>query len=126
MAGTRFVALFAMLALALPLRAQDTKEKLDPAVEEARSHAAKAKTHYQLGEFEQAANEYILAYRVLPRSALLYNVAQAYRAAGQYEKAKQFYKSYLREEPDKKAALEKTLKEIDELLAKEKKTRDAN
>ena len=121
MARTRFIALFALLALALPLRAQESK---DPALEEARQHAAKAKTHYQLGEFEAAANEYILVYRLRPIPILLYNIAQAYRQAGQYEKAKQFYKSYLRESPDQKVAIEKTLTEIDELLAKEKKTRD--
>jgi tetratricopeptide (TPR) repeat protein len=121
-----FLALaMAMLALVAPVRAQDVKK--DPALEELRQHNAKAKVHYDLGEFEQAANEYILMYRIKAIPAILYNIAQAYRQAGQYEKARQFYKSYLRENPEPKvrAAIEKALKEIDELLAKEKKTREA-
>jgi tetratricopeptide (TPR) repeat protein len=124
MARTRFAALIAMLALALPLRAQESK---DAALDEARKHNAKAKMHYDLGEYEQAANEYIIVYRLRPIPAVLYNVAQAYRQAGMYEKARQFYKSYLRENPEPKvrAAIEKALKEIDELLAKDKKTRES-
>src|SRR2546427_9276987 len=96
-------------------------------LEEARQHAAKAKVHYDLGEFDKAAEEYILVYRLRPLPALLFNIAQSYRQAGQYEKAKQFYKAYLRENPDSQttAAVKKALKEIDELLAKEKKTRES-
>jgi len=96
-------------------------------LEEARQHAAKAKVHYDLGEFEKAAEEYILVYRLRPLPALLFNIAQSYRQAGQYEKAKQFYRAYLRENPDPQsgAAVKKALKEIDELLAKEKKTKES-
>ena len=96
-------------------------------LEEARQHAAKAKVHYDLGEFEKAAEEYILVYRLRPLPALLFNIAQSYRQAGQYEKAKQFYKAYLRENPDpqSKTAVKKALKEIDELLAKERKTKES-
>ena len=96
-------------------------------LEEARQHAAKAKVHYDLGEFDKAAEEYILVYRLRPLPALLFNIAQSYRQAGQYEKAKQFYKAYLRENPDSQssAAVKKALKEIDELLAKERKTKES-
>ena len=96
-------------------------------LEEARQHAAKAKVHYDLGEFDKAAEEYILVYRLRPLPALLFNIAQSYRQAGQYEKAKQFYKAYLRENPDPQssAAVKKALKEIDELLAKERKTKES-
>src|SRR2546427_78117 len=95
-------------------------------LEEARQHAAKAKVHYDLGEFDKAAEEYILVYRLRPLPALLFNIAQSYRQAGQYEKAKQFYKAYLRESPDAKnsAQVKKALKEIEELQAKEKLTKD--
>ncbi len=120
---SRFAALLCAVALALPLRAEEGGKD---ALEEARQHAAKAKVHYDLGEFEQAANEYIIVYRLRPIPALLYNVAQAYRQAGQYEKAKKFYKSFLREKPDPKMklAVQKALKEIDQLLAAEKKTKE--
>jgi len=106
--------------------AEDSAGK-DKSLEEARQHAAKAKVHYDLGEFEKAAEEYTQVYRLRPLPALLFNIAQSYRQAGQYEKAKQFYKAYLRESPDAKNApqVKSALKEIDELLAKEKRTRDA-
>ena len=115
---TWMAAAFALAAG--PLRAQDSS------LEEAKAHAAKAKVHYDLGEYEKAAEEYILVYRIRPLAPLLYNIAQSYRQAGQYEKAKQFYKSYLREtnDPTNRAAIEKAIREIDELLAKEKRARD--
>jgi tetratricopeptide (TPR) repeat protein len=94
----------------------------DSDLEQARQHAAKAKVHYDLGEYEKAAEEYIIVYRLRPLPALLFNIAQSYRQAGQYDKAKQFYQSYLRENPDPEttAQVKKALKEIDELQAKEK------
>ena len=106
--------------------AEDTSAKASANLEEARQHAAQAKVHYDLGEFEKAAEEYTQVYRLRPLPALLFNIAQSYRQAGQYEKAKQFYKAYLRENADAKtsAAVKKALKEIDELLAKERKTRE--
>src|SRR5689334_17285846 len=110
----RLISLAAVLALAAgPLRAQDAS------LEEAKAHAANAKVHYDLGEFEKAAEEYIQVYRIRPLPALLYNIAQSYRQAGQYEKAKQFYRSYLRESKDisagNRSAIEKAIREIEEL-----------
>ena len=106
----------AALMLAGPARAADSD------LEQARQHAAKAKVHYDLGEYEKAADEYIIVYRIRPLPALLFNIGQAYRQAGQYDKSKQFYQAYLRESPDAEnsAAVKKALKEIDELQAKEK------
>src|SRR5437016_13980046 len=117
----------AAMFLAGSAGAAEDSAKPNASLEEARQHAAKAKVHYDLGEFEKAAEEYTLVYRIRPLPALLFNIAQSYRQAGQYEKAKQFYKAYLRESPDAKnsAAVKKALKEIDELLAKEKKTRES-
>ena len=116
--------LAAVLALALPLHAQDGAEEAK--LEQARQHVAKAKVHYGLGEYEQAAEEYIIVYRIKPVPAILYNVAQAYRQASKYDKARQFYKSYLRESPNAKnrAEVENQIKELDELLAKEKRARE--
>jgi hypothetical protein len=109
-------------AFALAVHAQDSS------LEEAKAHAAKAKVHYDLGEYEKAAEEYIQVYRIKPLPALLYNIAQSYRQAGLYEKAKQFYKSYLREAKDatasNRSAVEKAIREIDELKAKEKRAKD--
>jgi tetratricopeptide (TPR) repeat protein len=117
----------AMVLAGAARAAEDSAGRKDPTLEEARQHAARAKVHYDLGEFEKAAEEYIIVYRLRPLPALLFNIAQSYRGAGLYEKAKQFYRAYLRENPDAqtKTAVKKALKEIDELLAKERKTREA-
>jgi len=116
----------AAMFLAGSAGAAEDSAKPNASLEEARQHAAKAKVHYDLGEFEKAAEEYTLVYRIRPLPALLFNIAQSYRQAGQYEKAKQFYKAYLRESPDAKnsAQVKKALKEIEELQAKEKLTKD--
>src|SRR5207253_10403699 len=81
---------------------------------------------YDLGEFKEAADEYIIVYRLRPIPALLFNIAQAYRQGGLYDKARQFYRSYLRESPEAKnrATIEQSIREMDELLAREKKTRE--
>src|SRR5579859_2734578 len=118
------------LTLAGQVRAQDTADdakKAAAALEEARQHVAKAKVHYDLGEFKEAADEYIIVYRLRPIPAILFNVAQAYRQAGMYEKARQFYKSYLRESPDAKnrAMIEQSIKEMNDLLAKDKRTKES-
>ena len=119
------VTAFALVLAGGASRADEGASK-DPALEEARTHVQKAKVHYDLGEYQQAAEEYILVYRIRPLPALLFNIGQAYRQAGLYEKARQFYKSYLRESPDQKSkpVIEKAIKEIDELLAKEKRARE--
>ncbi len=117
----------AAAVLAGPARAaDDSSARSNATLEEARQHAAKAKVHYDLGEFEKAAEEYILVYRLRPLPALLFNIAQSYRQGGQYEKARQFYKAYLREANDtkNKSAIEKAIREIEELLAKEKRARE--
>lgn len=69
----------------------------DPAVkEQARALNDRGTAEYRLGYYDKAANLYEEAYRLLPDPALLYNVGQAYRMAGQRDKALNAYKSYLR------------------------------
>jgi len=123
------VALAFGVALSTAAPAQESaKDRKEAAVlEEARQHVAKAKVHYDLGEFQQAAEEYIIVYRLRAIPALLFNIAQAYRQGGDYEKAKQFYKAYLRESPNlkNKSTIEQAIREIDQLLAKTKKAKDS-
>jgi tetratricopeptide (TPR) repeat protein len=98
-------------------------------LEDAKRYAAEAKVHYDLGEYDAAADAYQKVYRIKPLPALLYNIAQSYRQAAQYEKAKRFYTTYLREAKASSAPLvadaRRALRDVDELLAKEKKTREA-
>lgn len=85
-------------------------------LEEARRHLGQAQLHYRLGEFNEAADEFIVVYRLRPIPALLFNIAQAYRYAGMYDRARAFYKAYLRESSDldSKARVEQALREMDE------------
>src|SRR5438132_11410397 len=112
-----WLALFLSLTLPGVARAQEDDAKKSAVLEEARQHVAKAKVHYDLGEFKEAADEYIIVYRLRPIPAILYNIAQAYRQGGLYEKARQFYKSYLRESPDAKnrVTIEQSIREMDDL-----------
>jgi tetratricopeptide (TPR) repeat protein len=121
------LALGVALSTAAPAQ-ESAKDSKDAAVlEEARQHVARAKVHYDLGEYQQAAEEYIIVYRLRAIPALLFNIAQAYRQGGNYDKAKQFYKAYLRESPNlkNKKMIEQAIREMDELLAKEKKTKES-
>jgi tetratricopeptide (TPR) repeat protein len=116
-----FAVALAIAAVSAPARAQS-----DASIEEAKKYAAQAKVHYDLGEYDAAAEAYIKVYRIKPLPALLYNIAQSYRQAGQYEKAKQFYEAYLREDPEPatKKVVQRAIKEIEQLLAKQKRARE--
>ena len=83
----------------------------------AREHAQKGNAFMDLGKYPEAAAEYEAAYADKPDPALLLNLAQAYRLAGNGEKAVFFYRKYLQHVPkspyradieEKIAALEKT------------------
>ena len=100
--------LLGSLALVRPVAAAD-----DTAV--AREHAQKGKAFMDLGKYPEAASEYEVAYAARPDPALLLNLAQAYRLAGNTSKALFFYRKYLQHVPttpyradieDKIAALE--------------------
>src|SRR4051812_6997634 len=62
---------------------------------DARTHFQRATTHFAVGEFAQAADEYEAAFKSHPDPALLYNAAQAHRLAGNMPKALILYKNYL-------------------------------
>ena len=113
--------LAALLVVARPARADETSDEF-------KAHVQRAKVHYDLGEFEDAAEEYTQAYRIKAVPGALFNIAQAYRQASKYDKARQFYRAYLREanpEPKQRAVVERAIKELDELIAKEEKTKNS-
>lgn len=66
----------------------------------ARVHYQQGTTYYDLGQFLDAAKEYEAAYRLRSDPVLLFNIGQAYRLAGENEKALHAYRSYLRRVPD--------------------------
>jgi tetratricopeptide (TPR) repeat protein len=86
---------------------------------QAREHFEKGKAYMDLGKYGEAAAEYEAAYAAKPDPALLLNLAQAYRQAGNADKALRFYRKYLEKVPktpyrddieEKIAALEKQAK----------------
>jgi tetratricopeptide (TPR) repeat protein len=89
------------LALAVGLGVAPTAARADDAaVRSAIEHFKRGKRAYDLGHFLDAAAEYEKAYEAKESTALLYNLGQAYRGAGEHVKALNAYKAYLRNEPD--------------------------
>jgi tetratricopeptide (TPR) repeat protein len=83
----------------------------------ARLHFDRATTHFAVGEFEQAGEEYQLAYKARPDPALLYNAAQAFRLANKPEKALILYKNYVQLYPRER--------NVDEVRGQIQKLKDA-
>lgn len=109
------LALCALASLATPRRAFAAD---DTTV--AREHFEKGKAFMDLAKYNEAAAEYEAAYAAKPDPTLLLNLAQAYRQAGNAEKALRFYRKYLQYVPkspyradieEKIEALEKQVKE---------------
>lgn len=69
-------------------------------LETARNHLKRAKTNFALGEYAKAAKYWTYAYKIRPEPELLFNIAQAHRLAGERDKARMLYESYLREVPN--------------------------
>jgi tetratricopeptide (TPR) repeat protein len=55
---------------------------------------------FGLGRYAEAAEKYEAAFGVRPDPALLYNAAQAYRLAGNRQRALELYRNYVRLYPD--------------------------
>jgi tetratricopeptide (TPR) repeat protein len=66
----------------------------------ARAKADSAKAAFDRGEYKIAVENYREAYRLMPRSGLLYNLGQAYRLSGMCAEAADAYREYLRLEPE--------------------------
>jgi tetratricopeptide (TPR) repeat protein len=67
----------------------------DRNAEEARQLFQQANAHFAVGEFSQAAEKFMGAYKLKQDPALLFNAAQAARLAGDNERALVLYKNYL-------------------------------
>lgn len=87
--------------------------------EEAKARVRKATGEYNLGQYIEAARDYEAAYLATLDANLLFNVGQAYRLAGETDKAITAYRSYLRSDPpsDRRALVESKLRELEERRA---------
>jgi tetratricopeptide (TPR) repeat protein len=91
----------------------------EPPGDEAKARVRKATGEYNLGQYLQAARDYEAAYLETLDANLLFNVGQAYRLAGETDKAITAYRSYLRSNPpsDRRVLAESKLRELEEKRA---------
>lgn len=84
-------ALAPQVALAAPTEAQKKA---------AREHFQKGTTHYNLGRFDEAIQEFEKGYEQVPDPVFIFNIAQSHRLKGDAARALFFYKRYLALSPD--------------------------
>jgi tetratricopeptide (TPR) repeat protein len=92
---------------------------------QARGHFVRGKTLYDVGRFAEAAKEFEAAYEAKNDPAILFNLAQSYRFAHDYEKAIVTYRAFLRNAPDdhNRAQVEKSIADLQERLNREQPAR---
>ena len=88
----------------------------DQEKEAAKAHVRKATAAYNLGKYAEAIKEYEAAYEQTLDPNLLFNVGQAYRLAGDHEKAIMAYRSFIRSTPDseRRRLAESKIREIEQ------------
>ena len=124
------VVLISILAISHVAWAQK-HHKADPEQEkreaEARDHYEKGLTHYNLGEFDPAVEEFKKAYELSNAPGLLFNIAQVYRAKEDYKQALYFYRTYLRLQPDapNRADVEARVADLERMVAEKQKLSEA-
>jgi hypothetical protein len=81
----------------------------------ATAHVRKATAAYNLGKYPEAAKEYEAAYEQTLDANLLFNIGQAYRLAGERDKAVTAYRSFIRSAPEseQRQLAESKIREID-------------
>jgi tetratricopeptide (TPR) repeat protein len=84
--------LIAAVVLALARSAGAAEEKTS----EARRLYSEATAAFGVGNYAEAADKYEASFKLHPDAALLYNAAQAYRMAGNRERALQLYRNFVR------------------------------
>jgi hypothetical protein len=90
-----------------------------PPSDEVKAQVRKATGEYNLGQYLEAAKDYEAAYLQTLDPNLLFNVAQAYRLAGEADKAITAYRSFLRSNPrgEQRGVAEAKLRELEEKRA---------
>jgi tetratricopeptide (TPR) repeat protein len=92
-------------------------------VESARNHFKRASRLFDLQRYDEAAREYEAAYERKDDPALLFNIGQAYRLAGDNVKAIGAYKSYLRRSsnPRNAAQIEQRIADLQKLVDEQRR-----
>jgi len=113
-----------VLAFVLAFAAVTPARADDAAAASAREHYQKGTSYYDLGRYNDAIKEFEAAYELKNDPALLYNLAQSNRLAGNSEQALHFYRTYLRYVPkaSNRAEIEERIKQLDQLVAQKTST----
>jgi tetratricopeptide (TPR) repeat protein len=82
---------------------------------------------FDLGKYDEAAEDFEAAYQIVGDPVILFNIAQSMRLAQKYEKALLFYRSYLRKaaNPKNRGEVEKRIAEMSEAVERQKKISEA-
>jgi tetratricopeptide (TPR) repeat protein len=96
-------------------------------VEAARQHFRQGLKYYDIGRYLDAAHEYEAAFVIKDDAALLFNIGQAYRFAGENAKAIGAYKAYLRRNPKTpmRVELEARIADLQKLVAAQQQMQKA-
>lgn len=119
MAARRVFAIIAYLVIGVQAaHAGDAKK--------ARQHFEQGTTLYDLQRYDEAAKEYELAFAEKNDPALLFNIGQAYRFAGNHAKAIGAFKSFLRRLPnsENRAEVEARIVEMQRILDEQKHSQE--
>jgi tetratricopeptide (TPR) repeat protein len=106
-----FLLAFLTFGVAAPARADDAAS--------AREHRVKGTSYFDLGKYPEAIKEFEAAYQLKNDPALLYDLAQSNRLAGNSEQALRFYRTYLRYVPKvaNRDKIEDRIRQLDQLVA---------
>ena len=112
-----------VLALALAVAPAVAQSPAD--VEKAKKYYASGSKHFDLAEYDQALADFKEGYRLKDDPVFLYNIAQCYRLLNKPSEAIQFYKSYLRRQPEapNRAQVEEKITQLQETVAAQEKSR---
>ena len=93
----------------------------------AREHLKAGQTHYALGEFQAAVDEFREVYRLKQEPGLLFNMGQAYRQLHEWQQALFNYRQYLNLKPDapNRAEVEALIEHMQKQIQSDQKARAA-
>jgi tetratricopeptide (TPR) repeat protein len=112
------------MALARTVHADPSPEQ----VAEAKRLFEEGTSAYNLAEYDKAVEKYKAAYRIVPNPYFIYNIAQAYRLAKDFDKSLQFYDSFLTQLPNtpNRAEVEGFMNDLKQQIAARDKAAQTN
>jgi tetratricopeptide (TPR) repeat protein len=117
MRGARFLMRWFLFARAMLGAASLAQAQDDAGL--ARAHFNKATRFYEVGDYQQALDEFKAAHMAKADSAFLFNIAQCHRQLGHLDQAVTLYKRYLAASPNaaNRAEVEKRIADLEAELA---------